>query len=82
MRTVAVYKVDAVLGPGEADTAVEGFLDPVIQEAALGKLVSGARGNENTMPLVMDCVRAYATVGEICHALKPVFGEYREVSVF
>jgi phosphoribosylformylglycinamidine synthase len=38
VRTVSVYKIDAALRPGEADTAVEGFLDPVIQEAALGKL--------------------------------------------
>ena len=35
----------------------------------------------NTMPCLLDCVRAYATVGEITGALKKVFGVYQEVSV-
>jgi len=35
----------------------------------------------NTMPYLLDCVRAYATVGEIAGALKQVMGEYREVSI-
>jgi methylmalonyl-CoA mutase N-terminal domain/subunit len=34
----------------------------------------------NTMPFILDCVRAYATVGEIASALKSVLGEYREAS--
>jgi methylmalonyl-CoA mutase N-terminal domain/subunit len=33
------------------------------------------------MPYLLDCVRAYATVGEIADALKQVMGEYREVSI-
>ena len=37
---------------------------------------------ENTMPFILDCVRAYATVGEIAGALKKVVGEYREAGVF
>jgi methylmalonyl-CoA mutase N-terminal domain/subunit len=35
----------------------------------------------NTMPRLIDCVRAYATVGEIASALKNVFGVYQEVSI-
>jgi methylmalonyl-CoA mutase, N-terminal domain len=35
----------------------------------------------NTMPYLLDCVRAYATVGEIAGALKNVFGAYQEISV-
>jgi methylmalonyl-CoA mutase N-terminal domain/subunit len=35
----------------------------------------------NTMPFLLDCVRAYATVGEIAGALKRVMGEYREVGI-
>jgi methylmalonyl-CoA mutase N-terminal domain/subunit len=49
---------------------------------ALENLVAGARSNDNTTALVLEAVRAYASVGEICGALRPVFGEYREVSVF
>jgi len=30
------------------------------------------------MPLILDAVQAYATVGEVCDALRGVFGEYRE----
>jgi len=33
------------------------------------------------MPPILDCVRAYATVGEMCDALRDVFGEYEEVAV-
>jgi methylmalonyl-CoA mutase N-terminal domain/subunit len=35
----------------------------------------------NTMPYLVDAVRAYATVGEICEALRQVYGTYTEVSV-
>jgi len=36
---------------------------------------------ENTMPFILDCVRAYATVGEIANALKTVMGEYCETGI-
>ena len=45
---------------------------------ALDALRQAARGTENTMPFLLDAVRAYATVGEICDVLREVFGEYRE----
>ncbi len=48
---------------------------------ALDALKAGARGTDNTMPLLMDCVRAYATVGEMCDALRDVWGEYEEVPI-
>ncbi|HZU23372.1 MAG TPA: methylmalonyl-CoA mutase family protein [Terriglobales bacterium] len=35
----------------------------------------------NTMPYIVDCVRAYATVGEICDALREVYGTYEETSI-
>ncbi len=47
----------------------------------LEALQAGARGRDNTMPLLMDCVRAYATVGEMCDALREVWGEYVEVPI-
>lgn len=47
-------------------------------EKTLSSLAAGARAAENTMPLLLDCVRAYATLGEMCDALRPVFGEYQE----
>jgi methylmalonyl-CoA mutase, N-terminal domain len=47
----------------------------------LEALKAGARGTANTMPLLLDCVRAYATVGEMCDALREVWGEYEEVPI-
>jgi methylmalonyl-CoA mutase, N-terminal domain len=41
----------------------------------------GRISDANTMPFIIDCVRAYATVGEICQALKEVYGIYEEVSI-
>ncbi|MBI3017640.1 MAG: methylmalonyl-CoA mutase, partial [Deltaproteobacteria bacterium] len=51
-------------------------------EQALAKLKKGAQGSENLLPLVLDAVRAYATIGEISSSLKEVFGGYTEQSVF
>jgi len=45
---------------------------------ALDKLRVAARKNENTMPATIDAVRAYATLGEICAALRDVYGVYEE----
>ena len=48
---------------------------------ALERLRQGARGDANTMPLIVDAVRAYATVGEMCDALRDVWGEYEETPI-
>jgi methylmalonyl-CoA mutase N-terminal domain/subunit len=47
-------------------------------QRSLKALAEGARRGENTMYLLLDCARAYATLGEMCDALRPVFGEYQE----
>ena len=49
--------------------------------ATLDALKDGARGSANTMPLLIDAVRAYATVGEMCDALRDVWGEYEEAPI-
>jgi len=46
-------------------------------EAALQAVRDAARGDENLMPYLIDAVKAYATTGEICDAMRDVFGEYR-----
>ena len=48
---------------------------------ALEALKAGARGTDNTMPLLLEAVRAYATVGEMCDALREVWGEYEETPI-
>jgi methylmalonyl-CoA mutase N-terminal domain/subunit len=45
---------------------------------ALDRLRLACRGTENTMPFLLDCVRAYATLGEIVGVMKAVFGVYNE----
>jgi methylmalonyl-CoA mutase, N-terminal domain len=47
----------------------------------LDALRQAARSSGNTMPAILDCVRAYATVGEMCDALRQVWGEYEEVPI-
>ena len=48
---------------------------------ALDRLKAAAAGTENTMPPLLDAVRAYATVGEMCDALRDVWGEYQEQAI-
>ena len=48
---------------------------------ALDVLKEGATGAANTMPLLIEAVRAYATVGEMCDALREVWGEYEETPI-
>ncbi|HKV30173.1 MAG TPA: methylmalonyl-CoA mutase family protein [Candidatus Dormibacteraeota bacterium] len=48
----------------------------------LAELKTAARGNDNLMPPLLACVKAYATEGEIMAALKEVFGVYREPILF
>jgi methylmalonyl-CoA mutase N-terminal domain/subunit len=43
--------------------------------------VAAQDGRENLMPFLMDAVRAYATLGEMCNVLRGVYGEYREPAV-
>jgi methylmalonyl-CoA mutase N-terminal domain/subunit len=50
-------------------------------QRALDRLRAAARSTENTMPPILDAVRAYATVGEMCDALREVWGEYEEVPI-
>jgi methylmalonyl-CoA mutase N-terminal domain/subunit len=50
-------------------------------QRALAALKEVAAGSGNTMVPLLECVRAYATVGEMCDALREVWGEYEEVPV-
>src|SRR5579872_4616358 len=55
-----------------------------LKRAAAQDPRAGSNGNPssaNTMPYIVDAVRAYATVGEICDALREVYGTYTEVSI-
>jgi methylmalonyl-CoA mutase N-terminal domain/subunit len=53
--------------------------DPTAVQTSLIKLEEAARGRENVLPRILDCVEALVTVGEISDRLRGVWGEYREV---
>ncbi len=44
----------------------------------LNRLKEAANSDENVMPFILDCVKNYATLGEICDKLRDIFGEYKD----
>lgn len=74
-----LLRVDPVVG--EAQKAKLAQLrarrDNARTSAALGQLRQAAAGTENLLPYILDAVRSYATLGEICGVLREVFGEYQ-----
>ena len=44
----------------------------------LSELETAAQGSDNLMPYIYECVKEYATLGEICNVLRKVFGEYKD----
>lgn len=59
--------------------ALDALKKAAAQEPKAGS--NGTISSANTMPHIVDAVRAYATVGEICEALRQVYGTYTEVSI-
>jgi methylmalonyl-CoA mutase N-terminal domain/subunit len=53
--------------------------DAAAWAAALDRIEQCARGQENLLPAMIEAVKAYATVGEICDRLRAVWGEHREL---
>ena len=51
-------------------------------ERALEAVRCAAGSDVNLMPVILEAVHAYATVGEICGAMRDVFGEYQEQPIF
>jgi methylmalonyl-CoA mutase, N-terminal domain len=47
----------------------------------LAALRKASKGNENLMPYIFDAVKSYATLGEICEAMKDAFGIYDEIAI-
>jgi methylmalonyl-CoA mutase N-terminal domain/subunit len=55
--------------------------DNALVETCLAKLKDGMKTGSNTFPLLIEAVEAYATLGEICDAMREVWGAYRETAV-
>jgi len=56
--------------------------DAEVVSAALARLEAGARSDDMLMPLILDAVEKYATLGEICDVLRSAFGEYEAFTSF
>jgi len=63
-------------------SALKARRDNARVDAALRHLAEAARGTENVMFPILECTRAYATLGEMCDALREVWGEYVEAPIF
>jgi methylmalonyl-CoA mutase, N-terminal domain len=75
----AILRVDpAVLERQRARLArVRAERNTAAAQAALGALGAAAEGPANLLPKILECVRAYATIGEICDTLRSRWGTYR-----
>jgi methylmalonyl-CoA mutase N-terminal domain/subunit len=81
-QAVELLKIDAEAGERQRAKihALRARRDNGTTTRALDALSRAAEHTENTMPRILDAVRAYATLGEICGALKRVLGVYTETT--
>lgn len=79
-RELAVHAPDGSVAGRQTEIieAVRRKRDEERTRESLERLKAGAEGTENLMPLLMDCARADATLGEMVGTLRSVFGEFRE----
>jgi methylmalonyl-CoA mutase N-terminal domain/subunit len=79
---VPLLKMDEDLERAQVERvrALRARRDAQATESALNKLEETAKSTENLLPRILECVEAYATVGEISNRLRSVWGEYRETS--
>ena len=75
----AVHKLDAQIEQRQVARvrALRQSRDGTRTSALLTQLEQAARGPANLMPLLIECVEHDVTLGEICHVLRSVWGEYR-----
>jgi methylmalonyl-CoA mutase N-terminal domain/subunit len=84
-REIELLKIDEALERKQADRvqALRGRRDSAAVEQALARLKrEAAEEDKNLMPAIVDASRAYATLGEMCDALRSVWGVWRETPVF
>jgi methylmalonyl-CoA mutase N-terminal domain/subunit len=74
-----IFRVDPRLGQAQMSrlTSIRGERDRAGVDTALTRLRTAAEGTDNLMPPIIDAVKSYATLGEICGVLRDVFGDYR-----
>jgi len=82
-KPLEILQIDETVAARQAERLRKLRADRSSDEVArrLGALRKAAAGKENMMPLIYEAVKAYATLGEICDALRDVFGIYEEVAI-
>jgi len=75
-----LWELDPALGARQREelASVKARRDNSMVASTLGNLRDTARGDRSLMPGIMDAVRAYASIGEICGVLREVFGTFQE----
>jgi methylmalonyl-CoA mutase N-terminal domain/subunit len=78
------FRLDAAVAQRQVDRLrrVRAERDGARAEALLARLEEAARSDANLIPVFIECVESYVTLGEICAVLREVFGEQREFMVF
>jgi methylmalonyl-CoA mutase N-terminal domain/subunit len=76
------FKVDQTLAGQQREKLerLRSERDSAKAEAALAGLRAAAEGDPNMMPAIIEAVHAYCTLGEICGAMRGVFGEYKALA--
>lgn len=75
-----LLRVDPSVGEGQKQKLVDlrAKRDNQSVTASLEALKKACEGTDNVMPFILDAVRSYATLGEICGVMREVFGEYQQ----
>ncbi len=75
-----LLKVDPIVGKMQREklAKLRSERDNAQVEANLSSLRKACEGQENVMPYILEAVRSYATLGEICGVMREVFGEYQQ----
>ncbi len=81
---IEILRVDPALELKQVERvrALRGRRGSAAVEAALARLKQDAAGDTNLMPAILDAARDYVTMGEMCDALREVWGTWRETPVF
>jgi methylmalonyl-CoA mutase N-terminal domain/subunit len=76
---VELLKLDPTIGQRQVEKLrkLRATRDNAAVEASLAKLEAAARGTDNLLPIMVECVEARVTLGEISHRLRKVWGEYQ-----
>ncbi len=79
-ETIPTLSIDAQIESDQVERlrSIREKRDSIQASNSLSKLKEAAKGEENVLPRILDCVENYVTVGEISNTLRTIWGEYRE----